>query len=82
MKEMTVLEQEMDALMQSITHKIDYHREKMMNANTRLKREWHESELNFYERKGKKIRDLIIRLEVHNMEYISEEFKTTMDFSR
>lgn len=82
MKEMNVLQQKMDAVMQSTTDKIDYHQSKMMDVNTSLSREWHESELNFYERKGKKIRDLIIRLEVHNMDYISEEFKTTMDFSR
>ena len=82
MNEMNVLQKKMDAVLQSITDKKDYHQTKMMDVNIALTREWHESELNFYERKEKRIRDLIIRQDVFNIDCISEELEKTMDLER
>jgi len=82
MEEMTVLEQEMEAAMKSAISKKDYHQTKMMDVNTNLTREWHESELAFYELRENKIRNLLNRLDVDNVGFISEEFKKIMDLAR
>jgi hypothetical protein len=73
---MTVLEQEMEQEMQSITGMMVYLQAKMVDINTISNREVHESDLNSYKKRKDTIWNLIIKLNINNFENIREEFES------